>query len=392
MTTAATGASLKPSAAEATKASLTEALSTLGGPPRLGWLFCSPKHDLKVVMRVARETAPGCELFAAHTAGEFSERGAMRGGVVAFLLASDSFMSHTATATGLSQNPEAATEALARDFNALAQNASIKGLGLSTSVVLLDALTGVGEQIVQGLRNRTRLFQQIVGGAAGDDGQFKSTPVAGGSIAEADSAVVAHVFDKRAWGIGLDHGLRPASKRMTVTKGSGSVISRLDNRPAFEVYQEYAKSKGVELTPSTSGAFFIGNELGVYFLDSVHHARAPVGVGENGEIHLIASITEGASVCILDGEPDSLIEACTRAAQQARQNVGDGPVAGVLVFDCICRGMILGRDFQREIDAVRGVFPNVPVAGFLTYGEVARFRGRNEGWHNATSVVLAIPA
>lgn len=392
MTTAATGASLKPSAAEASQTAVVEALKGLGAPARLGWLFSSPKHDLPVVMRAAREAAPGCEFFAAHTAGEFTERGAMRGGVVAFLLASDSFMSHAATATGLSLDPEAAAAALTQDFNALAQKASMKGLGLSTSVLLLDGLTGVGEQLVQGLRNRTRLFQQIVGGAAGDDGQFKSTPVAAGSISGVDSAVVAHVFDKRAWGIGADHGLKPASKRMTVTKGSGSVIARLDNRPAFEVYREYAKTKGVDLTPSTAGGFFIANELGVYFLDTVHHARAPVGVGENGELHLIASITEGASVCILDGQPDSLIEACGRAAQQARQNVGDGPVAGVLVFDCICRGVILGREFQREIDAVRGVFPGVPVAGFLTYGEIARFRGRSEGWHNATSVVLAIPA
>ena len=392
MTTASSGASNKPAAAEATTEAVSEALRGLTGAPKLGWVFSSPKHDLVTVMSAARAAAPGCELFAAHTAGEFTERGAMRGGVVVLLLASDSLMFQTAVAAHLSVDPEAAAAALTRDFAALAKDASSRGLGLSTTVLLLDGLTGVGEQLVQGIRNGTRLFQQIVGGAAGDDGQFKATAVAGGEHVGVDSAVLAHIFDKRAWGVGLDHGLRPATPRMTVTKGSGSIISKLDGRPAFEVYREYAKTKGVELTPATSGAFFIANELGVYFLDGVHHARAPVGVGENGELHLIASISEGASVCILDGEPDAMIEACTRAAKQARQNVGEGPVAGVLVFDCICRGMILGRDFQKEIDAVRSVFPKVPVAGFLTYGEIARFRGRNEGWHNTTSVVVAIPA
>jgi len=368
------------------------ALKGLTGEPKLGWVFSSPKHELATVMSVAQAVAPGCELFASHTAGEFTERGAMRGGVVVLLLASDSLMFQTAVAAELSVDPAAAASALTQGFAALAKEASTKGLGLSTTVLLLDGLTGVGEQLVQGIRNGTRLFQQIVGGAAGDDGQFKATPVAARDHVGVDSAVLAHIFDKRPWGVGLDHGLRPATPKMTVTKGSGSVIAKLDNRPAFEVYREYAKTKGVELTPATSGSFFIANELGVYFLDGVHHARAPVGVGENGELHLIASIKEGASVCILDGEPDAMIEACTRAATQARQNVGEGPVAGVLVFDCICRGMILGRDFQREIDAVRAVFPEVPVAGFLTYGEIARFRGRNEGWHNTTSVVVAIPA
>jgi small ligand-binding sensory domain FIST len=48
--------------------------------------------------------------------------------------------------------------------------------------------------------------------------------------------------------------------------------------------------------------------------------------------------------------------------------------------------------FSREIEAVRAAFPGVPVAGFLTYGEIARFKGHMDGWHNTTAVVAAIPA
>ncbi len=392
MTHAATGASQRTETPAATQEAVTQAMQGLRGSARLGWLFCSPQHDLKTVMAGARALAPECEFFGAHTAGEFTERGASRGSVVAFLLASDSLVVASAAATGLSQDVDRAVGQLAAPFAELVARAATQGLGLSTSVLLLDALTGVGEQVVQGLRSRTRLFQQIVGGAAGDEGQFKATPVAGAGQCGVDTAVVAHVFDQRPWGVGVDHGLRAATPRMTVTSGSGSIIAKLDGRPAYDVYREYAASRGVDLTPANSGSFFIANELGVYFLDDIHHARAPVGVGPQGELHLIASISQGASVCILDGDPDSMVAACARAAKQARANVGAGPVAGVLVFDCICRGMILGREFQREIDAVRDVFPDVPVAGFLTYGEIARFRGRSEGWHNTTSVVVAIPA
>jgi hypothetical protein len=64
----------------------------------------------------------------------------------------------------------------------------------------------------------------------------------------------------------------------------------------------------------------------------------------------------------------------------------------VVLFDCVCRGMILEGGFGKEIDAVRSVFPDAPVAGLLTYGEIARFKGRLDGWHNATAVVTAIPA
>jgi hypothetical protein len=35
--------------------------------------------------------------------------------------------------------------------------------------------------------------------------------------------------------------------------------------------------------------------------------------------------------------------------------------------------------------------PDVPMAGFLTYGEIARSHDKLDGWHNATAVVVAIP-
>ena len=180
-------------------------------------------------------------------------------------------------------------------------------------------------------------------------------------FAAPDSAVAAHIFDKAQWGVGVDHGLRPKTKRMTVTKAKRAVLYELDGRPAFDVYKDYAAEKGVALDPKTAGSFLVGNELGVFFLDELHHARAPVGVGAAGELNLVADIEEGASVCILDGEPDSMVEACQRAATEAKANLKGAKAAGVLVFDCVCRGMILGDKFQREIDAVRKVFPDVPV-------------------------------
>jgi hypothetical protein len=97
-------------------------------------------------------------------------------------------------------------------------------------------------------------------------------------------------------------------------------------------------------------------------------------------------------VSILDGDPDSSMVAAARtAAEEARASLDGATAAGVLLFDCVCRGMILKNDFRREIEAVCSVFPGVPVAGFLTYGEIARSHVKLDGWHNATAVVVAIP-
>jgi len=206
-----------------------------------------------------------------------------------------------------------------------------------------------------------------------------------------DGAAALHVFTARPWGVGVDHGLRPTTDRMRVTRAAKNVVHELDGRPAFDVYREHAAKRGVTLRPESAGSYLIGNELGIYLFDRLHRARAPLSVGPDGSLTCAGEIPEGAGVCILDGEPDSMVAAAGRAAQEARKNL-DGEVAGVLLFDCVCRGMILDGGFGREIDAVRQVFPKAPVAGLLTYGEIARFRGRMDGWHNTTAVVVAIPA
>ena len=85
------------------------------------------------------------------------------------------------------------------------------------------------------------------------------------------------------------------------------------------------------------------------------------------------------------------MEAARAAAEEAKQNLAGRPAAGVLLFDCVCRGMILKEAFRREVEAVRQVFGDAPIVGFLTYGEIARYQGKLDGWHNATAVVVAIP-
>jgi hypothetical protein len=178
---------------------------------------------------------------------------------------------------------------------------------------------------------------------------------------------------------------------MRVTRADGNVVLELDGRPAFEVYKDYATSRGVTLTAENASSFLINNELGIVLFDALKKARAPLSVTTGGGLACAAEVPQGAQVAILDGNADALVRAAERAAREAKDRLGSREAAGVLLFDCICRGAILGRDFHREIDAVARVFPETPIAGFLTYGEIARYSGRLDGWHNTTAVVAAIP-
>ncbi len=307
------------------------------------------------------------------------------------LLSSDELVVGGATSAGARSDSGAVSAGLAHSWEATASLAADRGFGAATSILLVDGLAGSGDRIVKEYQTKTRLLQQIVGGAAGDEGRFASTGVFGQGGSTSDGAAVAQLFGRVPWGAGAGHGLAPASRRMRVTKAKASCLMELDGKPAIEAYRAHAAERGVTLTAQNQGQYLIENEIGVFFLDALHHARAPVGVNADGSLRLVADIQEGATVCILEGEPETMVQACNKAARDAKANLKGVRAAGVLVFDCVCRGMILKESFDREIEAVRSVFPDVPVAGFLTYGEIARFGGRLDGWHNSTSVVAAIP-
>ena len=363
-----------------------------GRPPSFGFLFVAPRHDLGAALGVAERCAPGATFLGCTTAGEITERGLTHGGVAALVVSSPDTTFELRTVTGVKADPTQAARQLCDGFAATAKAAAGRGLGASTTILLADGLNGVGEELVNQIMTATRPFQQVVGGAAGDDGAFKATTVGGGPHAHGDGAAVLHTFSRTPWGVGVDHGLKATTRPMRVTRAARNVVHELDGRPAFDVYREYAEKKGVHLQPESAGAFLIGNELGILVFDEIKRARAPLSVGADGSLSCAADIPEGAHVAILDGEPDSMVSAAKRAAEEALKNLKGARASAVLLFDCVCRGMILDRGFGREIEAIQTVFPNVPVAGLLTYGEIARFKGRLDGWHNTTAVVAAIPA
>jgi hypothetical protein len=386
------GASSLPSARAAVSDAMKMALKRLGGTtPTCGLLFASPDIDLAAALRAARE-ASGIDLVGASTAGQFTEEGLIHSGVVVALV-SGNMTTKMGFASGLRATPDRVAKELTSGLPEAKREATARSHKHLTTVLLTDGLAGTGEKLLGELfEGRVHGGAQFVGGAAGDEGRFAATYVGAGDRASTDGAAALHVFSERPWGVGIGHGLKAASKPMRVTRAEGNVVFELAGEPAFTAYQRHAAARGVTLTPENAGPYLIANELGIHFFEKISRARAPLRVGADGSLSCAAEIPRGAMVSILEGEPDSMVRAAQAAARDARSGLGTGEPAGVVLFDCVCRGMILKKEFHREIEAVRSVFPGVPVAGFLTYGEIARSNDLREGWHNTTAVVVAIPS
>lgn len=375
-----------------------EAMRTLEGlAPTYGFVFASPKHDLASTLAQVAEVSGCADLLGATSAGELTEKGFAHGAVSVLLVHAPRSVHRLAHGTGLRNGYADTARQLCSGFEEVAADARRNGWPHSTSVVLLDGLADTCERAIKQVMLETRPFQQVVGGAAGVDLGLPRAQVGVKKLATADAGVALHVFGPTRWGVGIDHGLLPPTPKMsvalkmTVTKMTGNVIDELDGRPAFEAYQRHAKDHDVQLTPDAVGRYLITNPLGVYFLDEIRSVRVAGSVTEKGGLVCTAELAEGSMVTILHADPKALIEAAGKAASSARKNLDGAAPAAVLLFDCGSRGMALGQGFDREVAAVREVFPGVPIAGFLTYGEIARFRGRLDPWHNSTAVVVAIP-
>ena len=104
----------------------------------------------------------------------------------------------------------------------------------------------------------------------------------------------------------------------------------------------------------------------------------------------IASVTEGSSVWVMRGDEDSVAAATTEACQDALDGLHGQPAIGALAFDCIARRSVLGEHgIINEVAQLAERLDGAPVAGFYTYGEIARTQGVS-GFHNETLVVLAL--
>ncbi len=291
---------------------------------------------------------------------------------------------------GLKKDPEAAVrqalEGLPRELHGYPHRAAL---------LLLDPLAGAGEEATLLAATMLGPDVRLAGGAAGDDLKMKETLVACGAQAATDSVVIGMVFSKHAIGVGVRHAHAPISPPLTVTKAEAGTVVTVDDRPAWDVWREYTRAfaakAGIDvdaLPEAEVGQFLLRYEAGLS-AGSGYKVRAPLTRNQDGSINFACAIPEGAVIRITESDATRQLQSAREAARAAREQLGNGPVAGAVVFDCICRNLILGSQFSRAVRGISEELGGAPIAGFETYGEIALDVGDMSGFHNTTSVVLA---
>ena len=388
-------ASARGDAQSAGKDLAEQLVSKLGGEtPALVFVFASTQQPLDVLLPPIIERFAGATVLSASTAGEFTEETVSKGAAVAVAIAGD-YEIRAGMADGLAANAEAAiAEALGNVPE------SLDGYAYRTGVMLLDPLSGNGEEatLLAASMMATESSIRLVGGAAGDDLAMKATHVGMGSRVASDAIIVAAIFSKKPLGIGVCHGHEALNdERMTVTKSDGATVFELDGRPAWEVWKERTREVAaavginVDAIPADElGGFLLRYQAGLAS-GSELKLRAPLSLGEDGSLSFASGIPQGSVIRLTKSTPQRQVHSAVKAAERACEQLESEP-AGAVVFDCICRNLILAEKFDDAVSRISKALGGTPLAGFETYGEIALDVGDMSGFHNSTTVVLAFPS
>lgn len=353
-------------------------------PPRLVVVFASPEHSLAEAMRSARVEMSDAVVLGTTTSGEFTEKGDAKRSASLFAVAGD-YKVFAGMGRHLKENPE---KAVTTALDGIPR--SVEGYPHCTAILLLDPLAGNGEETTLIAAALLGEGVKLAGGAAGDDLKMSSTEVGVGAEASTDAVVIALLFSKQPLGVGVSHGHSPLSGPYKVTKSAGSVVSEIDARPAFEVWLEATGKASAPPPKDDEGAFFLTYEAGLA-AGAAYKIRAPLSRNDDGSINFACGIPQGTVVRVTESTPERQIVSAREAAKKARAQLGNAKPAGALVFDCICRNLILKEHFARAVRGMSEELGGAPLAGFETYGEIALDVGDMSGFHNTTSVVLAFP-
>jgi methyl-accepting chemotaxis protein len=363
-----------------------------GVVPVLITVFASTRQSLPALLQAINHAYPGAIVVGSSTAGEFTEERDAKGSVSVLALAGD-FKVHAGMGTGLRGDPEAAVRAALVDLPE-----SISGYPHRTGIVLLDPLAGASEEATYIASMLLGESTPLAGGAAGDDLKMMSTQIGLNGRVASDGILIVTLYSRVPLSVGVCHGHTSLGPPMKVTRADGNTVREVDGRPAWDVWVETTRDAAAaqgkdptRLAPEEVGAFLLTYEAGLDTGAKELKIRAPLVRNEDGSLGFACGIPEGATIRITESVAERQIDSARRAAARAKAGLNGAAVAGALVFDCICRNLILGDSFQQAIRGISDELGGVPVAGYETYGEIAMTAGDLSGFHNTTTVVLAFP-
>ena len=291
-------------------------------------------HTLELV-----DVVVGCS-----TAGVISERGLIRG-IGAISLKGIKAKTKLVAGTGLEVGQE-----VGKDFTDFKNG---------TVFVFPDGFLDNIPDFLIGIYNCLGYNFVYIGGGSGDNlGGIRTQQFTEGGVTSRGYSLA--VTDLKL-SVAMGHGFNPITRPMVVTKAVGKIVLEIDGERAFDVYRRYVRCSVERF--AYDGMF---HPVGILSVDG-YIIRDPIDVDKEGAIKFVSEVPKNSIIAIMDSSASELIKTAESVAERAVSGVKNPKFA--FVFDCVSRSVLLEDRFKEELRGIVNVL-NVPIIGFLTFGEV----------------------
>jgi hypothetical protein len=377
------GRSAEPDARTAAAAAAHAAL--VGPRPKLLVVFAAVHHDGAALLAGVQDVARDVPTIGCSTHGEIAPGGPSDGAVVVAALGGPGFSVATATAEMVSGRQRAAGAELASCVG------KVDDLPYRVLMLLTDGLVREQETVLRGCYNVLGASIPLFGGAAAE-GFARSGPyVLGDGRMLRDAAVAVTIASEAPLSVAVRHGWRTVGEPMIVTSSADGWVYTLDDQPALDVFLDRLDApREAYIDADEFINFALPRPLGVQRRSGVE----PRNLGNRVDIGRRAissgtSIDHGGLTWVMTGDEESILAATDTACAEAVSGLGECDPVGLFTFSCSALRPVLGEaGVRRENERMAKWAEGAPVAGFYTYGEIARVRGI-DGFHNQALAVLA---
>jgi hypothetical protein len=360
--------------------------------PDFVFMFATVGYDQRSLLQAVREATGDAPLSGCSAEGTISGDDADESNfsVVVMAISSEELRWTNGLARGLRTDSRAAGQQVAQG---LSSDLGTNAVGL---FVFPDGTTVNFDHLFAGLESNlpSDRFLPIWGGGAGDNLTLVQTYQYCDEEIASDGVAYALLSGKAQPVSAIGIGYIPIGSQRTVTRSQGNVIYEIDGKPTLEVLQEYVPDSALaENWQSYAITFALCFRAPSYMKDEEYVVQTILSVdATDGSAIVQTEVPEGTSVWLSSRDQEKVTTGLDRMVARIKQELGGTQPKLVFQFDCVSRGKTMFRD-QEKMRLLRqfrqAIGPDVPWAGFYTYGEIGPVEKHN-CYHNYTAVVLAL--
>ncbi|RRQ21675.1 FIST signal transduction protein [Thiohalobacter thiocyanaticus] len=185
---------------------------------------------------------------------------------------------------------------------------------------------------------------------------------------------------------GLSQGCTPIAGKHEITECERNVISRIDERPALDVFYEDIGEILARDLNRVAGYIFAG--LPLQGSDTADYlVRNLVGVDTRNKLLAVGDLLQpGQEIQFCRRDGASAWEDLERMLGDLKARTGDRPIRGGVYYSCLGRGKNLFGEESDELRAIRERLGGFPLVGFFANGEI--FHNRLYGYTGVLTLFL----